>query len=155
MPLCPGSSARMVEGWIILLSMWQGTQLTLHSGGQACHPLRESGGCRTCLTGNIAWGLHATGTVLRSNCYRSTTHLGSTAGWRKGCFLSCDGSRHSVSPFPCATGSQWSMCTRRVARQLSASACYPHGGQNPRSWARLLTSAFVAQMSLAGSLCSS
>jgi len=50
---------------------WQGTQLTLHPGSQACHPLRRSGDCRRHLIGKTVWGPHATGTVLRSNLQRS------------------------------------------------------------------------------------
>lgn len=67
-----------------LFTMWQGTQLTLHPGAQAGHPLRGSRDRRTCLIGNTVWGPHATGTVLRSNCWRSTTDLCISVALRRG-----------------------------------------------------------------------
>lgn len=104
MPPCPESSARMVEGMVHPpLHCVAGE--TADCALEVKHVTHLVGGryCRRWLIVYTVWGLQATGTVLRGNCWRSTADLcivGSTAGWGKGCFLSCAAPRQTASPFP-------------------------------------------------------
>lgn len=72
-------------------------------GGQACHPL--GGGQVLQALANCVRSLGSTshrdsaeGQLLEEHC--RPVHLGSTAGWGKGCFLSCAAPRQTASPFP-------------------------------------------------------
>lgn len=127
-----------------LFPVWQGTQLTQHPRGQACHPL--GGGQVLQETSNWEHG-------LGSACHRNSAekqlleeyhigvppmHLSSTAGWGKGCFLSCAAPRQIASPFPCAQGPTGLVTSPPCFSASLKAGGYPRSKSQPDSLEMLL-----------------